>query len=75
VSKLRLRHAVAWNRRDIGEKPGEAIWCFTFRDWKPDPEAMADRTLCGHTITFRIGSAKLEKPTCPDCIKKLEEKR
>lgn len=70
-SVMRLRHAVAWNRK----ADGEIVWCFTRHNTKPDPFARMDRTLCGQYVMFRGGSAKLEEPTCPDCLAKLRKNK
>jgi hypothetical protein len=72
------RWAVAW-KWPLDEWPrsreGKLTWCFTFRNRKPDPDARTDRTMCGSTVVFRVGSEKRTRPTCPDCLAKMREAR
>jgi hypothetical protein len=51
----------------------DGLWCATKNNKKPDLEAISDETECDHWISLRVGSDKCV-PTCPECLKKLEEK-
>lgn len=46
---------------------GKEVWCATWRTMKPDPDALSDRTACGHWVTMRYDSAD-RFPTCEECI-------
>ncbi len=49
-------------------------WCATFRNSKPDPDAVSDRTACNHYVTLRGGSA-VGIPDCVECKKVLARRR
>ena len=49
-------------------------WCATFRNARPDPDALTDRTACGHYVSLRWGS-KRGKPTCSECLQRIARRR
>jgi hypothetical protein len=51
----------------------DGLWCATKNGREPDPDALRDETECDTWISLRQASCK-SVPTCPECLKKLEEK-
>jgi hypothetical protein len=62
---LKPRWCVAWN-----DLKGERQWCATFRGTRPSEEAVHDRTACGATVIFRVGSER-RLPTCLECRERV----
>ena len=54
--------------RDAGEPmAGRVRWCALEPGTELDPGAAYDQTLCGGSISFRVGS-EVRLPTCADCL-------
>lgn len=68
---------VAWREQrpfkaSIIDAPiGKVMWCAAAGEL--DPDARTDSTLCGRSVSFRIGSGR-KHPTCPDCKRILKER-